>query len=286
MTKKQFINEILDRTCLPHQYRNKIKRDFTQEFDSKLSQGYSEDEVIKSMGDADVIASEIYESYMNNEEISRPFIEYKSKKTIFGMPLVHIVKAKRKSYIRGIGDDRNRYMKMPVAKGFIAIGRRAKGIIAIGSFSCGIISIGVLSIGLISITNIGIGLLTFGNIAFGILMALGNLAAGIFAVGNAALAYAALGNGAFGNYAIGNVANGINHINLTIQENIVMDQKTIDFISNTPAIVQSFFNNSIRLIQNSIESLDLLTTLLVIIAIVAVVSGIIISNKLEAKTSR
>lgn len=286
MTKNQFINEILDRTCLPHEYRNKIKRDFTQEFDSKLAQGYSEEEVIKSMGDADVIAADIYESYMNNKEISRPFTEYKSNKTVFGMPLVHIVSAKRKSYIRGIGDDRNRYMRMPVAKGFIAIGRRAKGVIAIGCYSCGLISIGALSIGLISIANIGLGLLAFGNIALGVLMALGNLAAGIFAVGNAAIAYAALGNAAFGNYAIGNAADGIHHINLTIQEKIVMDQNTIEFINNTPSIVRNFFRTSISIIQNSIDNIDLLTTLLAIVAVLALVLGIIIRTKLKAKITR
>lgn len=286
MTKKQFINEILDRTCLPYKYKNKIKKDFIQEFDSKLAQGYTEEEVIKSMGDADVIAADIYESYMNNEEISRPFIEYKSSKTVFGMPLVHIVKAKRRSYIRGVGDDRNRYMRMPVAKGFIAIGRRAKGVIAIGCFSCGLISIGNLSVGLISITNIGLGLLTIGNIALGLLMAIGNLATGIFAVGNAAIAYAALGNGALGNYALGNVANGVQHMNLTIHGNILMDQKTIDFISSTPSIVQSFFRTSINLVQNSVENIDLMIILLGIIVTLALVSGIIISNKLEAKTNR
>lgn len=286
MTKNQFINEILDRTCLPHEYRNKIKRDFTQEFDSKLAQGYSEEEVIKSMGDADVIAADIYESYMNNEEISRPFTEYKSNKTVFGMPLVHIVSAKRKSYIRGIGDDRNRYMRMPVAKGFIAIGRRAKGVIAIGCYSCGLISIGALSIGLISIANIGLGLLTFGNIALGVLMALGNIAAGIFAIGNAAIAYAALGNAAFGNYAIGNAAKGIHHINLIIQEKIVMDQKTIEFINNTPSIVRNFFRTSISIVQNSIDNIDLLTTLLAIVAVLALVLGIIIRTKLKAKITR
>ncbi len=279
MTKKQYINEIANRTCLPHKYKKKIIKDFTQEFDSMIAQGYSEDEVIKSMGDADVIAADIYESYISNEEISRPFIEYKSNKTVFGMPLIHIVKAKRQSYIRGISDDRNRYMRVPTAKGFIAIGRRAKGIIAIGNLSCGIISIGNLSIGLISVANIGLGLLSLGNLVLGLLLSLGNVAIGTFSVANGAIAYASLGNVAFGKYAIAHIAYGYQCLNLDMQGNIQMGQKIIDFFSNAPAFVQSFFHMGITLIEN----LNWLLISLGISIILAIISGIVIGNWLEAK---
>lgn len=284
MTKNQFIKEILDRTCLPYEYRRKIKRDFLQEFDSKLAQGLTEAEVIESMGDADDIAAEIYESYMNNREVSRPFVEYKSDKTIFGMPLVHIVKSKRKRnyFIRGIGDDRNRYMNIPTAKGFIAIGQRARGIIAIGLFSCGIISIGVLSVGLISLTMIGLGLIALGNISVGLLLALGNVAVGTFSLGNVAIAYAALGNASFGKYTIGNDAYGINKIILSnLQPNKPIDQNIIDFINNTPTIVKSFYNNILSIIQSSIDNYIILLVLLGIILFAAIIFGVVISMKLE-----
>lgn len=289
MTKKQYINEIANRTCLPYSYRKKIIKDFTQEFDLKLAKGYSEDEIIKSMGDADAIAADIYENYMNNEEISRPFTEYKSKKTIFGMPLIHVVKSKKKSYIRGFNDDRNRYMRLPTAKGFIAIGRRAKGVISIGNFSCGIIAFGNLSAGLISISNIGLGLFSLSNIALGLFMALGNLAVGTFSIANAALAYAALGNAAIGKYAIGNSANGYQSINLDIQgmSNSSISLFTPDikaFISNTPPFIQSFFNTSITIVQNSIEKLDLLILSIVSVIIFAFIVGIFISNWIKRKT--
>ncbi len=284
MTKNQFIKEILDRTCLPNEYRGKIKRDFLQEFDSKLAQGYTEAEVIESMGDADAIAAEVYESYMNSREIERPFIEYKSDKTIFGMPLVHIVKARRnKSYIRGIGYDRNRYMHLPVAKGFIAIGQRAKGIISIGTISCGLISIGVISVGLISFALVGLGLLSLGNVVVGLLMALGNIAVGSFSIGNIALAYAAFGNSSTGKYAIGNAVNGINKIRITnIQANIPIEQNVIDFINNTPSIVKSFYNSILAFIQKSVLDNHILFSItLCILLALAIFLGIIINNKLD-----
>lgn len=130
--------------------------------------------------------------------------EYKSKATLFGVPLVHI------NYGRG---------KVYIAKGIIAVGNISIGLLSLGIFALGGISIGVLSAGLISLAAFSLGLLlavggvaagTFamGGVALGI-FAFGGLAMGMFSVGGAAIASRiAIGGYANAHIAIGNVARG------------------------------------------------------------------------------
>lgn len=104
--------------------------------------------------------------------------EYKSKRTLFGLPLVHIRLGNR-----GIG----------VAKGILAIGNVAVGVFTLGGFSFGLFSVGGLAFGL---------LFALGGWAMGAL-AIGGLAVGLLAFGGAAVGLFAMGGGAFGMYAAG-----------------------------------------------------------------------------------
>lgn len=124
--------------------------------------------------------------------------EYKSKKTLFGLPLVHI------NLGRGINK----------AKGIIAIGNISYGLVSIGFLSIGVFSIGLLSIGLVSIAAIAIGLLLgVGAIAIGFL-SIGAISIGIFSAGALAIGKYAVGGGAIasdiavGDYAKANIAIG------------------------------------------------------------------------------
>lgn len=105
--------------------------------------------------------------------------EYKSKRTLFGLPLVHI----------------------HVGTGLY----KAKGIIAIGNLACGIISLGMLSVGILSLGVLSLGLLALGALAAGGISA-GAISAGIFALGAVALGIVAVGGVAVGVYAMGGVA--------------------------------------------------------------------------------
>ena len=67
--------------------------------------------------------------------------EYKSKRTLWGLPLVHI----------------------HIGFGFC----KAKGIIAIGNIACGLISVGGLALGLLSIGGFALGLLVLAGAAAG-----------------------------------------------------------------------------------------------------------------------
>lgn len=124
--------------------------------------------------------------------------EYKSKREIFGLPLVHI----------NIG--RGFYK----AKGIIAVGTIAMGLVSCGVFSIGLLSSGAFALGLISLAAIAIGLgAAFGGIALGIL-AVGGLAIGVFSIGGLAVGMFSIGgasiasNIAIGSYAKGHIAIG------------------------------------------------------------------------------
>ncbi len=108
--------------------------------------------------------------------------EYKSPKTLFGLPLVHI------NVGRGV--------------------YKAKGIVAIGTIARGIISFGALSLGVVSFGAISIGLLAIGALAFG-LFAVGGFALGAIAAGGVSIGLLALGGVAFGKYSIGGFASAV-----------------------------------------------------------------------------
>jgi hypothetical protein len=108
--------------------------------------------------------------------------EYRSRATLFGLPLVHIAS--------GVDPSNGRAR---VAKGIIAIGNIAVGGLAIGGVSFGVVSFGGASLGLIAI----------GGAAVGLLLALGGLAIGLVAIGGGAIGYYALGGGAWGLHPLG-----------------------------------------------------------------------------------
>ncbi len=116
--------------------------------------------------------------------------EYKSKRTLFGVPLVHIV--------RGINPATGRPR---IAKGIVAIGDAfAIGVLALGGGG----ALGGLAIA----GGCALGLLSLGGLAVGVLLALGGGAIGGIALGGAAVGGVAIGGAAVGYYALGGAAFG------------------------------------------------------------------------------
>lgn len=104
------------------------------------------------------------------------FAEFRSNTEVFGMPLLH--------FTRGICPETGRRV---VARGFVAVGRRAVGVIAIGQVSAGIIAIGQASAGLVlCLAQAGAGIFAVGQVAAGVLFGVGQLATGITAIGQLA----------------------------------------------------------------------------------------------------
>ena len=146
--------------------------------------GVSLDELVKDGQMLDEQTATVDHTQFNPEFQYMPYMharryEYKSQKTLWGRPLVHI----------SIG-----WGAKP-ARGIIAIGNIANGIVSLGLISMGIVSFGLLSFGLISIA-------TF---AFALLFAVGAIAVGGFAIGAVAIGFWTLGAVAIGAHARGAV---------------------------------------------------------------------------------
>lgn len=108
--------------------------------------------------------------------------EYKSRRSLFGLPLVHI-NVGRGGFYR--------------ATGIIAIGAMAKGVVTIGLVSLGGLAIGAVSVGLLAASAMALGGCAVGAVAAGY-CAVGSLAVGKIAVGSLAV-----GGEAFGALTLG-----------------------------------------------------------------------------------
>ena len=104
--------------------------------------------------------------------------EYRSKKELFGLPLIHIA--------QGIDPQ---YGLPRVAKGIIAIGNIAFGVLAIGGVAIGGLAIGGFGLGILAFAGIALGGVSIGGIALAIYLAAGGLAVStLYAIGGLAVA--------------------------------------------------------------------------------------------------
>lgn len=161
---------------------------------------------------------------------SRISYEYRSKKKLFGIPLVHI----------SIGYEKKQ------ARGVVAIGNTAIGVVSVGLVSIGVVSFGLVSAGLIGVAVLSVGLLlSVGVIAVGA-VAIGAIAVGIFSIGALSVgvisvgAFAtgtqlAIGDFASGHIAIGRVVDGIKTIQVDSTKDILLQVKSTE--------VKSLLNN-------------------------------------------
>ncbi|MFA9464199.1 MAG: helix-turn-helix domain-containing protein [Velocimicrobium sp.] len=124
--------------------------------------------------------------------------EYKSKKRIAGIPLVHIKFSKNGSAL---------------ACGIVAIGNVSIGVISIGGVALGGICFGGVAFGaILALAAVAIGSISFGGVSIGV-VAIGGVALGQYAVGAvAAASKIAIGTVASGTIAIGKVVDGTNTI--------------------------------------------------------------------------
>ena len=143
---------------------------------------------------------------VNNYYNGRPerwHYEYKSKRTLFGLPLVHVSLGHGNHWARGIiavGD---------IATGVVALGGIAVGLFGLGGVSLGLLlALGALSLGAVSIGGVALGALAWGGVAMGWL-AIGGIAMGVYAGGGVVTASKiAVGNVATAPLAIGIRADG------------------------------------------------------------------------------
>lgn len=129
--------------------------------------------------------------------------EYKSKRTLFGLPLVHINCGYGPRWARGIIAIGN------IATGFLALGGLSVGLLSLGGVSLGLLlALGGLALGSVSIGGAAIGLMAWGGFALGVL-SVGGLAVGVYAAGGVVIgSKVAVGGVASAPLAIGATAEG------------------------------------------------------------------------------
>jgi len=106
-----------------------------------------------------------------------PF-EYKSKRMLCGLPLLHIVS----------GHDPETGA-VRTAHGFFAIGDKARGVFALGGIAHGYFACGGIATGLVTFGALSLGLISIGGLAIGLLFACGGMGIGTLAMGGMALGY-------------------------------------------------------------------------------------------------
>lgn len=106
--------------------------------------------------------------------------EYRSERTLFGLPLVHIVYG-------------------PTGRTGL---RPARGILAVGNIAIGVVAFGGIAVGAIACGGLCLGVLCLGGIALGLGFGLGGIATG----------YIALGGIAIGAFVLGGVQAGMQNV--------------------------------------------------------------------------
>ena len=104
--------------------------------------------------------------------------EYKSRRTLFGLPLLHINVGRGAMYR---------------ATGIAAIGLAARGVVAVGLVSLGVLAVGAVSVGLLAAGAAALGGAATGAVAVGY-VAVGSLAVGKVAIGSLAIGESVTGS--------------------------------------------------------------------------------------------
>ncbi|MBX3746669.1 MAG: serine/threonine protein kinase [Verrucomicrobiae bacterium] len=118
--------------------------------------------------------------------------EYKSARTLFGLPLLHIVRGSDPVTGR-VREARGIVAIGGHATGVLAIGGLARGAIAFGGVAFGLFAFGGLAFGVATVGGLAVGLFSFGGLAVGLILALGGVAAGWNGFGGLVVAHQGIG---------------------------------------------------------------------------------------------
>lgn len=113
--------------------------------------------------------------------------EYKSARTWFGLPLLHVA--------QGVDLQTG---KARHARGIIAVGGTATGVVALGGRAYGGFAFGGIAVGVFAFGGLAAGLVSFGGLAVALCLALGGLTIAPIAIGGLAVGYWAIGGQAYG----------------------------------------------------------------------------------------
>ncbi|WP_438433945.1 hypothetical protein [Gorillibacterium sp. sgz500922] len=212
---EEYVTRVINRLRVNEGTRERIRRDLTASI-LERSERVGIDKALGEMGTPEEVARDFTDNLAagrSTDDLAermreltreltavRPYFEYRSERSLFGMPLVHI-KLRRWGY--GLFRP---YAAPAVAKGVFAVGDIAFGIVACGALSAGVIAVGAVSAGLAAV----------GAIALGLALGLGAVATGAVAAGAVAVGGLTFGAVAVGRLAIGSLPVG--HVTRTISD--------------------------------------------------------------------
>ena len=188
--------------------------------------GISLDELVRGMEQSqpEISGEKIPETIPDKKRFT---LEYKSEKTIWGMPLVHL-------NLKGS------------ATGFFAIGLLSRGIISVGLLSLGVVSVGLLALGIIAVgAIIALGAAACSAFAVGI-FALGGVSVGVFSLGGVAFGWLSFGGVSFGQYAIGGSASGEIAIGGAASGTIAIGSSVSGEITLQPPVTADYFRKIVN----------------------------------------
>lgn len=122
-------------------------------------------------------------------ETGARFAEFKSHDGILGLPFLH--------YAAGICPETGKRL---VARGVIAVGRKAVGVIAVGQAAAGVLALGQLAIGAVALGQAAFAVAAVGQLAVATVFGLGQVATGYVAIGQFAFGYYTLARFGFGEH--------------------------------------------------------------------------------------
>lgn len=149
-------------------------------------------------------------------------IEYKSKRRLWGMPLLHVA----------LGRD-PATGKWRQARGFFAFGNLATGLFAFGGIARGLFACGGIALGGIAFGGMGLGLISFGGLAVALLLGLGGVAVAPLAMGGVAMGWYSVGGVAVGMNAHGGVAAGTQAMG-----GVVGAKQVVTQLTEMPPVIQ------------------------------------------------
>ncbi len=181
---------------------------------------------------------------------------YRSKLTLFGLPVVDIAMGPGEGKLRGH------------AKGIIAIGDIATGVIAMGGIARGVVAAGGVAIGVMSFGGVGAGVLVgAGGCALGVGMSAGGLAASAgLSTGGLAIGSLAQGGSAIGWYARGGAAHSYGPGGTASPEAVAAFDRYEWFFGGFPPTAMSQFNTVAAVAIPPIVTVGLVGMLIVVAA--------------------
>jgi len=178
--KKEYVIEVMKLIAAPRKVKKRVAEDLNQRIDEAIEEDLYYD-VYKQMGKPSEIAKEFNSNLEQDQtrygvQIGIPYsrikaFEFKSKTSIFGLPLVHIntggaYMSNKATGVIAIGD---------IAVGFVSFGGVSTGVIAIGAIAIGPLAFGAVAIGGVAIGAVAVGAYAFGVVAIGLIKVFGEV---------------------------------------------------------------------------------------------------------------